>query len=333
MTLPRINSHNSWSQLEEVWLGDVYPVEWYEHLDPEVRDVFQRITERTREDLNQIQRTIEGLGVTVRRPRYARIDHYVHENGMLKKPDICPRDTHIVVDNRLFVPESWPPCWEHVLHEYRRDPNSRIVTNFSPRLQFNGANVVRTGRDLLLDMYHHRKKAWNYTNELPEYRVHQVDNGGHLDGCFAILRPGLMLANRYFDDYDTYYPGWELIRLSEPSYWPSREKPHRPSSNGRFYDTTVGTNRAFNEHVVKHALDWVGTYTETYFELNCLVVNENTVVMMGENEGLFRHLESLGITVHWVPMRTRPFWDSGVHCMTLDIRRQSKLEDYFPDRG
>ena len=94
----------------------------------------------------------------------------------------------------------------------------------------------------------------------------------------------------------------------------------------------MGTNRAFNEHVIKHALDWVGMYTETYFELNCLVVNENTVVMMGENENLFQELERRGITVHWVPMRTRPFWDSGVHCMTLDIRRQSKMEDYWPER-
>ena len=58
-----INSHNSWSQLEEVWLGDVYPAAWYEHLDPEVRDVFQQLTSITQEDLNSIQKTLEGLGV------------------------------------------------------------------------------------------------------------------------------------------------------------------------------------------------------------------------------------------------------------------------------
>lgn len=332
MTLPRINSHNSWSQLEEVWLGDVYPVSWYEHLDPEVRDIFQQITEITQQDLAQIQRTLEGLGVTVQRPRYSSIDHYVDAAGMLRKPDICPRDVFVVIDNRLFVPQWWPPCWDHVLDQYRQDPASTVVPNFSPKLQFNGANVVRTGRDLLLDMYYHKTKGWNYSNELPEYRVHLVDNGGHLDACFATLRPGLILANNYFEDYDHYYPGWELIRLNEPSYW-SKSTPDRPPSNGKFYDTTVGTNQAFNDHVIQHAQDWVGQYTETYFELNCLVINESTVVMLGENEAVFKDLERRGITVHWVPMRTRPFWDSGVHCMTVDIRRQSTLEDYFPDRG
>jgi hypothetical protein len=331
--LPRINSHNSWSQLEEVWLGDVYPVEWYEHLEPEVRDVFQRITEITRTDLAQIQRTLENLNVIVQRPRYDRIDDFINTNGMLVKPEICPRDGFVVVDNRLFTPGPWiSKPWNHILDQYREDSASTLVRNFSPSNQFNGANVVRTGRDILLDLYWHKETNWNYTDELPGYRVHQVDNGGHLDGCFAVLRPGLMIANNYFEDYDTYFPGWELIRLDSPSFFANKAKPHRPHSNGKFYDTTVGTNRAFNEHVIKHALDWVGMYTETYFELNCLVVNENTVVMMGENDNLFRELERRGITVHWVPMRTRPFWDSGVHCMTLDIRRQSKMEDYWPER-
>ena len=87
MKLPRINSHNSWSQLEEVWLGDVYPVEWYEHLDPEIRDVFQRITETTQEDLSIIQRKLESFGVTVQRPQYTNIDYFVTtESGNLKKP-------------------------------------------------------------------------------------------------------------------------------------------------------------------------------------------------------------------------------------------------------
>ena len=59
--IPVINSHNSWSQLEEVWLGDVYPASWYDHLEPAVRDVFQQITETTQQDLNQIQKLNEEV--------------------------------------------------------------------------------------------------------------------------------------------------------------------------------------------------------------------------------------------------------------------------------
>jgi N-dimethylarginine dimethylaminohydrolase len=102
--------------------------------------------------------------------------------------------------------------------------------------------------------------------------------------------------------------------------------------NGKFYDTTVGTNQSFNEHVIQHALDWVGDYRETYFELNCLVINERNVVMLSKNEPLAEELSRRNITVHWVPFRARSFWDGAMHCLTVDIRRQSTIEDFFPER-
>ena len=89
----------------------------------------------------------------------------------------------------------------------------------------------------------------------------------------------------------------------------------------------------FNDHIVQHAQDWVGNYTETYFELNCLSINESNVIMLAENEKLAEDLARRGITVHWVPFRTRSFWDGAMHCLTVDIRRRSSAEDFFPARG
>jgi hypothetical protein len=321
-----INSHNSWSPLEEVWLGDIYPAAWYDHLPTEIRDVFQELTEITQQDLNSIQRTLESFGVTVQRPQYDRIDDYVDDASMLIKPEICPRDTNVVIGNTLYRLNHRYRCWDHVLRQY---PSVK----FAPHSVVNGANVVRAGRDIVIDTDVY---DWQYQNEFPEYRVRLVKNGGHMDGCFAILKPGLILANHYFDDYETTFPGWEVIMLDNPTYGaaPSRgyAQPY-PVYNGKFWDTTVGTNNSFNQHIVQHALDWVGDYTETYFELNCLVVDENNVLMPGENHQLAEDLSRRGITVHWVPFRTRSFWDGGVHCLTVDIRRQSSIVDYFPERN
>lgn len=321
-----INSHNSWSQLEEAWLGDVYPASWYDHLAPAVRDVFYKLTEITQQDLNQIQKTLESFGVVVRRPCYDHIDNYVDRNDNLIKPEICPRDTHVVIGNTLYRQHNRYRCWDHVYKEYSN-------VKFAPHPVVNGANVVRTGRDIVIDT---DVFDWQYHNEFPEYRVRLVQNGGHMDGCFATLRPGLILANHYFSDYDSTFPGWEVILLDNPTYAaaPSTgyQQPY-PVYNGRFWDTTVGTNRMFNDHIVQHAQDWVGNYTETYFELNCLSINEHNVVMLAENHKLAEDLAWRGITVHWVPFRTRSFWDGGVHCLTVDIRRQSSIIDYFPQRG
>lgn len=331
MSLPIINSHNSWSRLEECWLGDVYPASWYEHLDPEIRDVFQQLTESTQQDLNIIQAKIEEFNITVRRPDYQQIDKFIDHNDQLVKPQICPRDHFVTIGNTLYCHEWQRTAWQRWLTHYGQDTGSKIKINSN--LVINGANVVRVGRDIVVDTDVFDIK---YDNWWPEYRVQMEKNGGHMDGCFAILKPGLILANRYFDGYERTFPGWEIIYLDNPTYHAHPSRGHKqpyPTYNGKFYDTTVGTNRMFNDHIIKHAQDWVGNYQETYFELNCLSIDESNVIMLAENEQLASDLSRRGITVHWVPFRARSFWDGAMHCLTVDIRRQSSVEDFFPERG
>lgn len=322
-----INSHNSWSALEEVWLGDVYPSAWYDHLAPDIRDVFHAITETTKQDLDIIQKKLEEFGVVVQRPEYHSIDDFVDSAGMLKKPEICPRDTFLTVGTTLLTPHQISPAWQSVLNNYDQQQIRPSATHI-----INGANVVRVGRDVIIDtdIFDIPPVDDSLFNE---YRITWEKNGGHMDGCFAVLRPGLIIANHYYDGYDRNFPGWQTIFLNESTYWNHRKSaPPGGEYNGKFYAEGVSFNRAFNDHVISHAQNWVGDYTETYFELNCLVLNESNVMMLGYNQALERTLASHGIRVHWVPFRCRGFWDGGMHCITLDIRRRSSIEDYFPDR-
>lgn len=328
---PRINSHNSWSRLREAWLGDVYPASWYDHLQPEVRDIFCELTEITQKDLATIQKLLEAHGVTVRRPRYHRIEDFLDDSDVLIKPEICPRDHFVVIGHRLLFQHGHEMAWQWIMDQYQQCGHNSVMP--APNMCVNGANVVRVGRDIVIDR---DVFSYQYQGDWPEYRVQVVANGGHLDGCFAVLKPGLILANRYFDDYDRTFPGWHLITLDTPTYHaaPSTgyQQPY-PVYNGKFWNTGVGTNRTFNQHIIDHALDWVGCYTETYFELNCLVIDEHNVVMLEQNEALAHELEQHDITVHWVPFRARSFWDGAMHCLTVDIRRDSEIEDFFPERS
>lgn len=328
--LPLINSHDSWSPLQEVWLGDVYPAVWYDHLESGVRDIFYKLTEITQQDLSTIETCLTGLGITVRRPRYHRIENHLVD-GHLVKPDICPRDEYVVIGNQLLTPWRSKPAWQWIINHYLQDDRCSVRSGTQPCL--NGANIVRIGRDIVIDR---DCFDYEYQGEWPDYRVRVVANGGHMDGCFAILRPGLILANHYWDDYANTFPGWDIIMLDDPTYKAAPSTGYQqsyPVYNGKFWNTGVGTNSSFNAHIIQHALDWVGCYTETYFELNCLVVDPNNVIMLAQNERLARDLERYGIRVHWVPFRTRSFWDGAMHCLTVDIRRASKIQDYFPDRG
>jgi hypothetical protein len=342
--MPRVNSYTNWGKLEEVWLGDCYPAHFYDHLESEVRDIFYEITEKTKEDLHIIQRKMEEFDVVVQRPSYNNINDFLNQDGVLEKPQITPRDHHVVIGNKLIASPGMIHSWDHAVNQYRQDIDS-IVT-YPPELRLLGhvcgANSVRAGKDIYLDLFHCYDKQSMLEQQLQEYhqcvaplvedyRVHLLFNGGHVDGCFAIAKPGLIITSQYFTEYEKTFPRWSQIIITNPEFYVAQSR-CGPVYNGKWWDTTTSPSRAFNNHIIKHALNWVGNYTETYFEVNCLVIDEKNILMLGENDLVFRELERHGITAHSLPFRTRTFWDGGLHCLTLDIRRQDTMIDLFPDR-
>ena len=74
--------------------------------------------------------------------------------------------------------------------------------------------------------------------------------------------------------------------------------------------------------------DWVGEIEETVFDVNVLMVNENTCICNAYNEELFKQFKAVGIEPVVVKNRHRFFWDAGWHCVTVDVRRKGGQEDY-----
>jgi hypothetical protein len=349
MTL--VNSWTCWQPLEEVWLGDVYPTSWYDHLEPEVRDCFYEITEKTKHDLLIIENKLKEFGVNVVRPVFNKIDDFLEHNDRLVKPMITPRDMFIVYGNLLSGSHWHTKSWQPAIDRYQAaDPGSCNFNLPHPKNlgTVSGANTVRVGKDFYLDIFWNKKHITNYTQEsalndfnqhvaplYPNSRLHLLANGGHVDGCFAVVKPGLLISSRYFDDYDRTFPNWNRIHINAPEFanhFNGLGPRKGPYGNGKWWIEGMNNKKSFNEHVIKHAQDWVGDYTETYFEVNSLVVDEKNILMLGENEGVFRKLEEYGVTAHPVPFRTRTFWDGGLHCLTLDIRRQGGMIDAFSER-
>lgn len=349
-----LNVHTAWGKLEEVWLGDVYPASWYDHLDSETRDCFHEITEITKQDLGIIERKLQEFGVTVRRPQYNSIDDYIGTGPApdeLVKPLICPRDYFLVAGNTFYGGgKTWARAWKNTLAEYAANPANHIspIIDTPVMNRISSANTVQCGRDIYID--HNLKNEGGFytkeqfirsfkehcTDSFKDYRTHMLFNGGHIDGCFSILKPGVLLTSAYFSDYERTFPGWQQVNISKPEFLHHKNAGFRTGphgTGGKWYLLGMEQSNAFNEYVLKHARDWIGDYTETYFEVNCLVIDEKNVLTVGENEAVFRELEKLGITAHPMPFRTRTFWDGGLHCITLDIRRQDSAVDLFPERG
>jgi hypothetical protein len=353
--------HNNWDPLEEIWLGDVWPSHFYDDFeDPIIRDAFYQITEWTKEDLNIIQKKLEELGVRVRRPyvdgpKESYQVYISNQKGFrLARPPITPRDSNAVVGDKLFFGDhDLRNCYKDLLAEY--DPSHIYKSSMASIPNISGANIVKLGRDIVFDYavdnigikeaaekggrkeiaFQTFDKFLKLENRMfgNDYRLHFATQGGHCDACFMPLQEGLLLASKYYKDYEIMFPGWETITLTDPTYhgyqgnYDKNFVPHKWNLPG------VREPSHVNDFIEKYCPDWIGNFTETFFEVNIVMIDEKNMLCMGTHDTLFEKLARHGINCHVVPFRTRTFWDGGIHCITLDTIRRGEIKDYYPERG
>ncbi len=321
-----VNSWTGFDQLKEVWLGDCYPVEYYNGTSSAVYDAFARITEITQTDLAEIETILKQQGVIVHRPRFTCKEDYVNEHGVLIKPPIMPRDDSMALGNNFY----------HLRNNYKTDPWQHQLNligdhavSITPELDCLGPpSIVRVGADLYID-YDTHKHVWGmvgstFVDWAKDYRVHIIETGGHSDGVFCPVAEGIIVASCWMEEYNHTFPNWKVFQL------PQEHTVHF----GKWWidDDSITNNNAFADHINQYALDWIGDFTETQFSVNMLVVNEKTVISVNENRELNDWLDSNGINVIIAPFRAKSFWDGGLHCLTVDTIRNGTKRDFFPHR-
>jgi hypothetical protein len=119
------------------------------------------------------------------------------------------------------------------------------------------------------------------------------------------LKEKLLLATNYWTDYDITLPQWKRIELTAPTYSGTKSGNYQES---RWRISGLKTPPHFNRYLETYCKDWIGNYTETYFEVNVIMIDEKNMLCMGYHEELFKDLEKEGISCHVVPFRTRTFW-------------------------
>ena len=161
-SIDKVNSWNGWDPLKQVILGNAFTPEFFEDIeDSKTRDLIQQLMYETNEDLDNIQKTLEDLGVdVVRLPHntlttgekitdyantFSEYTTWLREYDKmyltdlwavgLPKPMICPRDYFITMGDKvmstlpmfnnkslnLFNPDVYD---ESVRSEFLNDDNS-----------------------------------------------------------------------------------------------------------------------------------------------------------------------------------------------------------------
>ena len=333
--MTKVNAYNGFDPLTEVWLGGVYPVDFYYDFAPEVRDALTQITEMTMQDLDKISKLLESKNIKVQRPAFTNNrDDYIGNNKELIKPPIMPRDTELSLGNTFY----------HLRSGYKIDPwkqqidemvNSGINVHFAPTGTDLSClcppSIVRCGRDLYIDIDSHAhvmpQVSKTFNEWAKHYRVHLVSTGGHSDSVFCPVTEGLIVTTHWLDEYSKTFPGWEVFKIP-------KEITHIANARQHWWvpDPQISKNSLFAQHIEQRAIDWVGNYQETQFSVNMLVIDNQTVLAVNQNPLLTEFLASKGIEVILADFRCKSFWDGGMHCLTCDITRTGGMKDYFNDR-
>lgn len=330
--------YDEWSQLQEVIVGASYQDCPINGLD--------RIVEETNEDLDELESILASCDVVVHRPIKPKFSLDVHH-------PIMPRDiigfygdqilqTYGAIESRgpehlsyseigkvhmwqgYVLTHMWKPTFNNETYEIIEDVTNKVKLQQKwdvDQIMWETANFLKCGDAILHTQTYEqdpdnakgtaRGLAW-CKSILKDYKWIEIPAGGHADGKLALLRPGLLMTWRE-DFIPEELKNWDKIIVTDNAEYPEEFKKTRKE-------------RWYEDYVQKYLSEWVGYSKETWFDVNCLSINENTIITTGKDKENICTLEKYGFDVIQWDYRHRYFWDGGAHCVTQDTHRKGKKE-------
>ena len=228
-------------------------------------------------------------------------------------------------------------------HDYslifnRIKKQGNTINNFTNVQNINGAMVSRMGKDLYFGTEQYNQDTIELKklidSEFVNTRNHIVNTGGHSDGTYCLVCPGLIISLRDVPTYKNTFPDWEVVYLPGQSW--SAVQPFldlKTKNAGKWWIPGFEHDTDVINVVQQWLGHWTGSVEETVFDVNMLIIDPKNVMVFNYNKQVFDALERYGITPHIVPFRHRYFWDGGIHCVTSDLHREGTMQDYFKERN
>lgn len=347
------NVWNKWDKLKTVVLGDIYKPEFYKDIkNTKVRDALLKITEESLEEISYFEKVLKDFGCDVLRPYVDPNDNimnYLNANGKMKsipRQPLQPRDAQAVFGNKIFYTTTEKP-FEDLLDKYnssdkvdlrhadktehRRSPKSEDI--------IHACSYTMVGKDIYIDQKDRALEEWQrelLEKNIKDVRINYINHGGHSDGCFHTIKNGALLSIVEIQKYPKTFPNWDVCYLLEEgktqlsrnfAFFDFKQK-----VNGKWWAPGEEDNSDFTDFVERWLSNWVGFVEESVFDVNVLVLDEHHVCVSSLNPKVVDFLKRHKMEPILVPWRHRYFWDGGLHCLTLDLYREGKQEDYFPNR-
>jgi hypothetical protein len=333
----KINSYTGFQPLKTCLVGRSYPPEFYSKIsNPKVRSVMETVAQETEEDYQSLIKLIQRFGVDVVRPEIASDNNFeeyklILDNGLnwYQPPPMTPRDNLLVHGNRLFVDRPHGPEYRDFYDPVIDRVDGQIFhsKDYPCLQQLPASSVTRVGQDVYFDQI--RNVAEITSTYFKDYNCHIIKTGGHSDGVYCPVTPGLIISLHDVPTYSNTFPDWEVVYLPYQSW--DRVTAFlelKKKNQGKWWIPEQEMNNDLVEFVETWLTHWVGYVEETVFDVNMLVIDEHNVICNNYNKLVFDALEKHQVTPHICNFRHRYFWDGGLHCITLDLVRDGTVQKY-----
>jgi hypothetical protein len=332
-----IKGYATFDPLKHCWIGSGFKTEWFQDLpiykNNKIMDPLKRIAEETEEDYQTLEKILNDAGVQTYRS-FLNMDK-VKSLKNIFRPPVNPRDNFAVIGEKLYGGNyggySDQSGYEDVL---KMIDTNNIILETATGTDISTATICRVGKDIWWDyiedspkdVVQKYKKIW----EDEGFRIHTSNRGYHFDGAFCVVRPGCIVSLYDVQDYQTEFPGWDVLYLPDQSW--GKVDPFlkmKDKVGGKWWLKGEEHNDQLIEFVNTWLNDWVGYVEETVFDVNMLSIDQNTIICNNYNKEVFTHFKKHKVEPIVFNFRHRYFWDGGIHCITQDLYREGTQEDYF----
>lgn len=220
----------------------------------------------------------------------------------------------------------------NINYVWNDERKERCITEWQYQLTeeeplWDGADGARAGRDIFwkcsavcnrsgLDWVtrHFADRGIRVHPVIFDYRKLKFWKPWHIDCEFTMVRPGLLITNPAAPVYNREVielfkrNDWEVIEAAEPSH----------EYNADISLITGGTEG--------------GLYGKCWISMNTFALGPNTICVEDHEKAYMEQLDKMGIEVVPVPYEHVVPFGGSLHCTTLDVYRESGLQDYFPNQ-
>lgn len=345
-------TYTEYDPLESVIVGDTYAPGDVDHLLNNNATQFNKILEETKQDLDNLAEFLKRGNIDVMRPVLYRYDSVRMPKFDIQFPmaPVVPRDALLVIGNtiiqtytsytdRYFDSVSYYTIFEKMFNEGYRwiSQPPPMLTNLntehdwfvsdrtykdklSDRVLWHTATMYRAGDAIIVNHEGPGSSTgleW-CRRELPEFKFYHNTNTrfhgfGHIDHGFIMI-----------DDETVIHAGldWVPECLRKKKLIDVSDCLPKLKLDRYVQDYAQACNKMDVAWLDKYLENWRGYSQEVCFDLNVLVIDRHNIVFARHLPDLFAKLKTLQIDCHVIPQRHYLFWEGGIHCSTLDIKRK-----------